>query len=397
MSTQIHAPETHPAAARRAARKAARTRGVLSASLGHAASARRVDRAAGLAALTVTLVAGVGCGADPSGASTGAAPATIALSALIGPLGGTLQGAPDSPFAGVEVVIPEGALDTDTEVSIRRLEAGERELPEGAMPCGPMFAIEPVGLVLRTPAEVTLPFDEALVRDELRFADEVKVWVQTEEGWSREVPFAHTADTVSIELGALAVVAAGINPPKPDEIVSFSFFPLGIFEPCLAQYPNDPERRPLVEALVVPGEGTDTMFLFGRYIKPGLSFDLFSVERSPLGSLGERDPAFAGFGLAWYQTDLEANRWGRIRQVIRTVLLDEAFGLDAEAELSPTRTFHAGFWFTDPEAAAECGFNPENPTPFNGEQRAGPLAMVTVPDEDTGLGPLCTHAETCLE
>lgn len=351
-------------------------------------------RAARSGALLAALAASVGCGNEEPAAPSSTAP--TALAAVIGPGGGSLRGAADGPFAGVEIVIPAGALEGDTEISVTRVAAGERSLPEAAKACGPMFALEPVGLALGVPAEVTLPFDEAVVRDELRFPDEVKIWVSQEQGWDRERQLDHTADTVTFELGQLAIVAAGINPPKPQEIVSFTFAPVAAFEPCMAQYPNDPARRPLVEALVVPGEGADTMFLFGQYIKPGLGFDLFSLERSLFDANGQRDPGFRGFGLAWYQTDLEANRWGKIRQVIRTVLLDEAFGLDAGVGLAPTRTFHAGFWFTDPEAAAACGFDPNNPTPFNGEQRAGPLAMISLPDKNTGVGPLCTDIETCL-
>jgi len=59
--------------------------------------------------------------------------------------------------------------------------------------------------------------------------------------------------------------------------------------------------------------------------------------------------------------------------------------------LKPTNTFHMGFWFNNPEDAAPCGFDVNKPTPFNGEHRAGPLAMISVPDADTGLGPLCTN------
>jgi hypothetical protein len=32
----------------------------------------------------------------------------------------------------------------------------------------------------------------------------------------------------------------------------------------------------------------------------------------------------------------------------------------------------------------------DNATPFNGEHKAGPLAMISVPNAETGLGPLCT-------
>jgi hypothetical protein len=58
--------------------------------------------------------------------------------------------------------------------------------------------------------------------------------------------------------------------------------------------------------------------------------------------------------------------------------------------LKPTNTFHMGFWFNNPADAARCGFDVNKPTPFNGEHRAGPLAMISVPVPPTNLGPLCT-------
>ncbi|MCB9650714.1 MAG: hypothetical protein H6730_29595 [Deltaproteobacteria bacterium] len=349
-------------------------------------------RAARLVAFAAALAAGTGCAeqGDPGASQT-------ALSAIIGPAGGHLQGDRDGPYAGLELLIPAGALDADTEITITRLADGAHALPEAATGCGPMFAIEPAGLALKEPAQVKLPYDDAVVTDAELSGDEVKVWVETAAGWGRELQFESSDDTVSIELGELAVVAAGINRPNPDEIVEFTFTPVAQFKDCLAQYPGDARRPPVVQARIIPLEGRDRMIITGRNIKPGLGFDLFSIEHSLLGADGQRDPNFAGFGLAWYQADLEANSWGRVRQVIKTILLDESFGLDAEAGLPPTRTFHMGFWFNNPEDAAACGFNPANPTPFNGEQQAGPLAMTSLPDAWSGLGPLCTDPETCQD
>jgi hypothetical protein len=57
-----------------------------------------------------------------------------------------------------------------------------------------------------------------------------------------------------------------------------------------------------------------------------------------------------------------------------------------------SNTFHLGFWFDKPEDAAAlstCHFDPTKPTPFNGEHKAGPFAMISVPDSKSGLGPLC--------
>ena len=64
---------------------------------------------------------------------------------------------------------------------------------------------------------------------------------------------------------------------------------------------------------------------------------------------------------------------------------------DPDASVAPINTFHVGFWFDNPQDAEACGFDPTKPTPFNGEHRAGPDAMISVPDARTGLGPLCTH------
>jgi hypothetical protein len=77
--------------------------------------------------------------------------------------------------------------------------------------------------------------------------------------------------------------------------------------------------------------------------------------------------------------------------VIRTILVNQIFGFDAGTTppLPPTHTFHVGFWFNKPADAAPCGFT--GSTPFNGEQNAGPNAMISVPNPTTGLGPLCLN------
>ena len=57
----------------------------------------------------------------------------------------------------------------------------------------------------------------------------------------------------------------------------------------------------------------------------------------------------------------------------------------------PTNTFHVGFWFNQPEDATNCGFT--GFTPFNGEHQAGPLAMISLPEVATDLGPLCFNPD----
>lgn len=151
-------------------------------------------------------------------------------------------------------------------------------------------------------------------------------------------------------------------------------------------------EEPRAHATVIRGKLNDTLVLDLDGFKPGLQFDLFTVQRSPFLSTGAKDPAFTGsFGLAWYQSDIEIPQHSdRGHVVIRTILLDQIFGFDPDAKLAPTNTFHVGFWFNNPQDAAPCGFNPAKPTPFNGEHKAGPFAMISLPVHDSKLGPLCT-------
>jgi hypothetical protein len=201
--------------------------------------------------------------------------------------------------------------------------------------------------------------------------------------WKRFVVLAVAAAFVLI-LSALPAAAQ-----KPQE-TEFKLFPFPKFLACITN-PNDhdpPEARVEVER----GKLNDTLELELRHFKPGLAFDLFTVERSKLLSNGTVDPATNfTFGLAWYQSDVQVNEEGKAHVKIRTILLDQIFGFDDEvASKQIHNTFHVGFWFNDPADAVACGFPATAFTPFNGEHQAGPLAMISVPDPVTNLGPLCT-------
>ena len=159
------------------------------------------------------------------------------------------------------------------------------------------------------------------------------------------------------------------------------------FAACLGS-PGGP--TPTAHVTVTRGSLADTLSIVADNIKPGLNFDLFTIQRSNLLANGTPDPSFLNFGLAWYQTDLHANSQGQVKATIHTILLDQIFGFDPDASLPPTNTFHVGFWFNNPNDAVACGFDPTKPTPFNGEHDAGPNAMISLPDRTTDLGPLCT-------
>jgi hypothetical protein len=207
-----------------------------------------------------------------------------------------------------------------------------------------------------------------------------------------------SAITVMAGLLVPANAAAGAPPSGKVHKIKFELTPNPAFVKCLARYPDDASRPPKAEVVVTRGELNDRLVLRIKNIKPKLAFDLFTVQRSPLSADGASDPQFKGsFGLAWYQSDVEADEDGDGIVVIKTILLDQIFGFDPDVSLPPTNTFHVGFWFNDPNDAAPCGFDPNKPTPFNGEHKAGPLAMISLPDATTGLGPLCTDPNTSTD
>jgi hypothetical protein len=193
-----------------------------------------------------------------------------------------------------------------------------------------------------------------------------------------------------ILMGALAFVAwtVAIQPlAAQSKKIEFDLHPNPGVVACLGTK-NGP--TPTAHVTVTRGPLNDTLVIRAKNIKPHLAFDMFTVQRSSLSPDGTVDPNFTNFGLAWYQSDLHADDDGKFTATIKTILLDQIFGFDPDVALTPLNTFHVGFWFNNPKSAKNCGFDPTHPTPFNGEHKAGPVAMISVPDEDTDLGPLCT-------
>lgn len=197
-----------------------------------------------------------------------------------------------------------------------------------------------------------------------------------------------------LALGAVALTAIP-GALAQTEVAHFDLFPNPKFVSCLG-VPGAP--TPKARATVYRGKLNDTLVITGSNIRPGVAFDMFTVQRTNLLSDQTVDPAFTGsFGLAWYQSDLQANSAGNINATIKTILLDQIFGFDADlSNPSPINTFHLGFWFANPADATVdgCTFDITKPTPFNGEHNAGPLAMISTPDATTNLGPLCTNPNT---
>ena len=182
--------------------------------------------------------------------------------------------------------------------------------------------------------------------------------------------------------GSMGMAAAANSKPNH---TNFQMFPQNALINCLKPSPD--ARTPEVDVHLERGRLNDSAEIELRHFKPNLDFDLFTIQHSPQTATGTPD-ANPSVGLAWYQTDLHVDRDGSGHAHIRTVLLDQIFGVDKDVALPPTNTFHMGFWFNNPADAQNCGFT--GSTPFNGEHNAGPLAFVTRPDAATNLGPLCT-------
>jgi hypothetical protein len=170
--------------------------------------------------------------------------------------------------------------------------------------------------------------------------------------------------------------------------VQFNLVPEKKVQDCLSAHDG---YEPVAQVTVQRGELNDVLILHAEHLRPNTAFDMFTVQNSNLLADGTADPNFKNFGLAWYQSDLESDSNGKADVTIKTILLDQIFGFDPAVGLNPVNTFNVGFWFNNPDDAAACGFDPKNPTPFNGEHRAGPAAMISLPDAITNLGPLCTE------
>ncbi|KAF0187978.1 MAG: Immunoglobulin I-set domain-containing protein, partial [Gammaproteobacteria bacterium] len=78
--------------------------------------------------------------------------------AVVGAAGGTVSGP-----AGVQIVIPPGALAADVTIQIEQSWDGAPALPTSVTTAGPMFALTPHGLQFALPVTLTVPFDPAAV------------------------------------------------------------------------------------------------------------------------------------------------------------------------------------------------------------------------------------------
>lgn len=133
----------------------------------------------------------------------------LELAGTIGAEGGRLEGDPEGAFAGVAVDVPAGALAEPTRIRVRAA-FDATPLPELAERVGELFELGPSDARFAAPVEVTLPVDPGLLTRFGGDGSEIRVWRRVESGWERATAVRSTSTSVSIEVEALGVMAAGV-------------------------------------------------------------------------------------------------------------------------------------------------------------------------------------------
>jgi hypothetical protein len=128
------------------------------------------------------------------------------------------------------------------------------------------------------------------------------------------------------------------------------------------------------------------MEVFVQGLPPNTDFDFFVIQvpNKP-------------FGLAWYQGDIETNRYGQGfgsfvgRFSIETFIVATGVApapvvdfddpqpfpdADHNPATNPVQLYHLGLWFNSPADAAKAGAG-NGITPFNGEHNAGAQVLST--------------------
>lgn len=149
--------------------------------------------------------------------------------------------------------------------------------------------------------------------------------------------------------------------------------------PGLLSDPAHPFACPAIQhaqarIVIVRNQENDRLTLIASGLPKKTAFDVFLVQNSPL------DPGtFRGFGFGWYQSDLQSDGYGSASVTVQGIFDHETFIENPSDQFSPIHTFNVGFWFDSPTQEQQVCGNANAPaaTPFNGEQHAGLLAMIT--------------------
>lgn len=136
------------------------------------------------------------------------------------------------------------------------------------------------------------------------------------------------------------------------------------------------------DVTITPGSLNDVMTVKAHNLVPDTDYDLFVIQLPG-----------KPFGVAWYQSDLHTDSHGNGSVTVRGIFDVETFSVSqgGTTTFSPTKQWHLGLWFNDPEVPFKLGMEPGQTspivTPFNGEQNAG-IQVLNTSNFPDNAGPL---------
>jgi hypothetical protein len=175
---------------------------------------------------------------------------------------------------------------------------------------------------------------------------------------------AGCAAAVSMTMANTSAAAAAAAAARHDGSLSFALVPSPGIAKCL---PHAGGR-----VTITPTSLNDIMQVSVHGMPRNTGFDLFVIQQ-PLKP----------FGVSWYQTDVQAGRFGTGSATVRGIFDRETFSVSPGGTVTfpPTHQFHLGMWFNNPNTPFRLGCEPTATTPvvtpFNGEQHAGIQALNT--------------------
>jgi len=191
---------------------------------------------------------------------------------------------------------------------------------------------------------------------------------------SRRVLAVTAATGVAAAMGLTAAAVASAAPASHGHKFSFALVPSAGITKCL---PHAGGR-----VTITTGSLNDTMKISVHGMPHNAGFDLFVIQQPT-----------KPFGVAWYQTDVNAGRRGSGTATVRGVFDSETFSVSpgGTATFGPTHQYHLGLWFNNPKTpfklGCEAGASAPTVTPFNGEQHAG-IQVLNTSNFPTNKGPL---------
>ncbi|HUD39087.1 MAG TPA: hypothetical protein VMR14_19460 [Streptosporangiaceae bacterium] len=182
--------------------------------------------------------------------------------------------------------------------------------------------------------------------------------------------------TMALSAGIASAGATPTAPTAPAKSHSFSFnlVPSPGIKSCLPKAGG--------RVTITPGDENDTMTVSIHGMPANTGFDLFVIQE-PLKP----------FGVAWYQTDVNAGAYGTGSATVRGVFDVETFSVSVggTTTFAPTHQYHLGLWFNNPKTPFKLGCEPgvsaPTVTPFNGEQHAG-IQVLNTSNFPVKKGPL---------